>query len=104
MVMLDLSGLTNVIRYVNPMRGKLGKESDISNIADDAYMRRAFELSPRIVTIQSINTANQQKAEKTDVISSYFNENLANFAILSRDTLPVKGSMSIVVIEIEETK
>jgi len=104
MVMLDLSGLTNVIRYINPMRGNLMMESDISNIADDQYMQKAFGLSPRILTIQSVNTANTEKQEKTDVISAYFSQHLHKYTVVSRDTIPVKGAMSIVMIEVEEAE
>lgn len=104
LVMIDLSRTTNVIRYVNPFHGPTAGLSDVSNLQDDRYMKLLFDKFEKALIVQTINTANSQKATLTASISDILDKAREKYDILEIETTTINPALSLSLLEVRPKK
>jgi len=95
-VMLDHSGLTNIIRYANEFHGQFEKQTDISRLTDDEYMGKVFDLTDSVTILYTLNTVNMEKQAKTDKITTYIDHAKEKYTFVHSDTISIKGGLKVV--------
>ncbi len=97
----DNSGLTNILRYINPLTQNLTSSSDIANIADTSYMNIFFTKYKVGKIFLTKNIANNEKSDRTAKIKNYINAATDLYKITPIDSLEIESNLAIIAYEIE---
>ena len=99
-VLYDMTGLTNITRYINTLATNMPYRVDVIKVTDSNYMTELFTKYDKAVIFMTENVANTEKMSKTQVIASYMNEAAASYKLTKIEEIPVENGLSVVVFEL----
>ena len=96
----DMSRLTNIVRYINPMTITNKKQSDISNLSKESYMQQFFESHETATVILSMGTSNAEKLRRSDKIKAYLDAEKKYFKLKKQEEISVNSELMLIIYKL----